>query len=426
MRLQTKGEKSFLPRRCFIVEPGLHDAIGHPMQYALAIRECCLRQNLPTYVVANNSAKSRALSRLRPAFPIIEKMTFPVTAAGPGSFFASLLRLDRKFRLGSRDLIIITSCHLNELKGVALYSKVKLNRSACLPRIVMNFHQLFPPGSIPSYSNTFRSQKNWLKRLKEAFSALPLEDSTVSCWTTSSSELNRTFHEISGKRFGLLPFPLIRSRRVLIPKLHRSRFVLLKRPRLAFIGDGRREKGLTLLSRAILDFIPKQSEVSFVIQHANPRGYCAAEARNLEKMVAELSNREDVLVLFGPLSIEAYPGLVHSIDAVILPYDPAHYDRRASMVFAEAASLGKPIIASKGTWMDSEIKKQHASGILFGRNHLDSAADAIHLAKAIQELCGNFAAYATSARANSKYHREINTADNYFSLICSSIGSSEC
>lgn len=57
----------------------------------------------------------------------------------------------------------------------------------------------------------------------------------------------------------------------------------------------------------------------------------------------------DLELIEGPLEAGAYLSLLQSADIVLLPYTPTFYGHGSSGVFTEAASLGKVVVACKGT-----------------------------------------------------------------------------
>jgi len=412
----VKAKNTFTPKRFFVIEPGLREATGHPVQYALALQQYGSRRGLPVYVVAHKRIQRAVTRELGSPLPMLTRACFPVTRTGPWDFCNALVDLHRRYGLNQDDLILVTSSHINELRGTALFLKSGL-LGACPPMLALNFHQLFPPSPESELMCKPNYQSHWLKRMKSAFASLPPKCPSISCWTTVSHELNRTLRKVSGRHIGLLPFLFSESSRDKRATINGTGLRSLSGLRIAFLGDGREEKGLLLFLQAIRAYIPVESNSSFVIQHINPRGYEGIESVKLLESVAALRNRRDIVFIRKPLLPDVFRGLLGLVDAVVLPYDPRHYDRRASMVFAQAAIHRKPTIVSEGTWMAEEIRKKHASGVIFRSIPGDPNSSARQLAKAVGKLNQHFGQYSCAAISRSEYPRALHTADNYIDAI---------
>lgn len=116
-------------------------------------------------------------------------------------------------------------------------------------------------------------------------------------------------------------------------------------PLFFFPGAGRAEKGFYNLSGAIRAYQAAGGNGRFLIQHADDEG-AAADLRSLPNV--EILGR----LVFGA----DYLKLMTDADAVIAAYDPARYALRAGHIVVEALGSGRPVIVTRGTWMEEVVE----------------------------------------------------------------------
>lgn len=116
-------------------------------------------------------------------------------------------------------------------------------------------------------------------------------------------------------------------------------------PLFFFPGVGRKEKGFYNLPGAIRAYQAAGGHGRFLIQYAED-----------EDVAAELRALPNVEI-FGRLVFGAeYLKLITDADAIIAAYDPARYGLRAGHIVVEALGSGRPVIVTRGTWMQEVVE----------------------------------------------------------------------
>lgn len=153
--------------------------------------------------------------------------------------------------------------------------------------------------------------------------------------------------------------------------MHRVPAAPRARPCVAVLGGLRCEKGSYLLP-GIVRACRERVDVEFLLQLFN-NSLAPAEVAEVETIAAQ----PHVRVLREALSLEAYNAALLDADIGLFPYEVIPYFKRNSGVFAEAVAYGKPVIATRGTWMAQQIDAGRAAGVIFDELDADSIAAAI-------------------------------------------------
>ena len=149
-------------------------------------------------------------------------------------------------------------------------------------------------------------------------------------------------------------------------------------PRVAVLGGMRREKGSYLVPdivRACRSYVP----VEFLI-HLENNDLSHEEAERLARVAEE----QHVIVIPGQMSMPAYHAALKSADLALFAYEIIPYYKRTSGVFVEAVAYGKPVVATRGTWMARQIQAGRAAGTISEDLRPDSVAQAI--ARCVRDL----------------------------------------
>jgi glycosyltransferase involved in cell wall biosynthesis len=149
-------------------------------------------------------------------------------------------------------------------------------------------------------------------------------------------------------------------------------------PRVAILGGTRREKGSYLIPD-IVRACRFRVRVEFLIQLAN-NSLTPQEAEKL----ARVANQPRVTVIREPISLSEYNAALNSLDIGLFPYEVIPYYKRTSGVFAETVAFGKPVLATRGTWMARQIEAGKAAGIIF--DDLQPKTIAKTIARCVAEL----------------------------------------
>jgi hypothetical protein len=398
-------------KRIFVMEPGLIKASGHPVQYAMALQDFGRSSGMKVIVATHKDAQGGVLRRIDAPLPIISRSCFQFERDASSMLYEDLLQLDKICGLGKEDLVIVASCYTQEIEGIAMFEQ-EISSSRC-PTIAMNFHQLFPPAPISSMVCRPEYQDFWLAQLRTSFRSIVDINSKASLWTTVCESLNQCYNTLAERDFGMLPFPLWKregneSKPVRLPSGEVT---------FAFLGDGRQEKGLLIFLKAIERHFAPNSGAGFVVQNIDARGHEPAEAEELTDLLFKLRRRSDVLVVEESLLVEGFHDLICATDAVVLPYDPLHYEKRASILFVQAAVNRKPVIASEGTWMAAEIKKNRASGVIFDYSKSSPETTVENLMTAILQMRENIEQYSLQAANLAGYYAAMHTAEQYLTTL---------
>lgn len=159
----------------------------------------------------------------------------------------------------------------------------------------------------------------------------------------------------------------------------------------ASLGGARDEKGIFEIIQAIrlLQAEPGGLDgLRFTLQanDAQPDVQAALDA-----FAADLPPQ--VTLLPHALDGAAYHAALHAADVLLLPYWRSIYEARTSGVLLEALAAGKPVIATRQSWMSDELAR-HGAGILVPDH------DPVALAAAIRRTMREASALAAKALAD--------------------------
>ena len=164
---------------------------------------------------------------------------------------------------------------------------------------------------------------------------------------------------------------------------------------VGYLGDSRDEKGFDLLPAVIAEVRRRRpdSRLKFLIQlnlntlEGDPGARTAMDALTASK-------GEDVELVRGPLSPDAYTTLLRRSDIVLLPYRPHAYAERSSGILMEAITAGLPTVVTRGAWLEATI--ENASQLSPAGVVAQPEPEA--LAEAIIEIADDWSRYAAGAR----------------------------
>jgi glycosyltransferase involved in cell wall biosynthesis len=162
-----------------------------------------------------------------------------------------------------------------------------------------------------------------------------------------------------------MPIPCVDPKRYLAAGRHPGP------PRVAILGGLRAEKGSYLVP-SVVRACRSQVLVEFLVHLTNNTLTEAA----LEKLAC-VADEPDVTVVDHPMTRPEYYGAIASADLGLFPYEVIPYRKRSSGVFAEMVSFGKPVVATRGTWLAQQIEEGRAAGRIFGSLEPTSIARAI-------------------------------------------------
>ena len=223
---------------------------------------------------------------------------------------------------------------------------------------------------------------------------------------TDSERLRDLLEELTTLPIEVLPIPHVPPEvcdRVARPAdpAQRCRFVSL--------GSARDEKGIYEILDAIriLHRDGFGERFQFVLQCNDPT---PEVARAIAAFRAErLPHCELLMEMLGS---EAYYRQLHQADIVLLPYWRSIYTARTSGVFMEALAAGKPVIATRDSWMSDQLAT-HGAGVLCDERN------AAVLACAIRQAAADLVPLSKRARGNRKRWLEQHNPQALFQAIAS-------
>jgi Glycosyl transferases group 1 len=204
------------------------------------------------------------------------------------------------------------------------------------------------------------------RKLNAAIASLTPDDAHRVIFLTLTDLLAEELSELLGTKVDVAPMP--QAYGASRPYSSATRGSL---PRVAILGGTRREKGSYLIPD-IVRACRSHVEVEFLV-HLTNNTLTAEEAERL----ALITGEPHVTVISHPMTLPEYYAALGSADIALFPYEVIPYRKRVSGVFAEAAAFGKPVVATRGTWMATQIESGRAAGTIFEDLQPDSIARAI-------------------------------------------------
>jgi hypothetical protein len=191
--------------------------------------------------------------------------------------------------------------------------------------------------------------------LKATLSALDPEDARRLIFFTMTQLLAEELGGLLGTKVNVAPMPLPYSE----PGMSGLPRTSHNLPRVTILGGTRREKGSYLVPD-IVRACRSHVQVEFVVHVAND-WLTPEEVHKLAQVAAE----PQVMVIDQPMSLAAYNATLNSTDIGLFPYEVIPYRQRTSGVFGETVANGKPVVATRGTWMAEQIEAGRAAGTIF-------------------------------------------------------------
>jgi glycosyltransferase involved in cell wall biosynthesis len=351
------------PPRLIIADPGLRDALGHHLNYSLAVAEAAQTRGIaslvlvhrefagalprgvpfqPSFTAAYHSggggAARRALfgaaARLPTALaaqvtPPLRQLRRMLRRSAPDGFGAELAAALTASGDTSRDLLLLHSVSAANLAGLAAaLPAARLGAIAIVLRRTPEEMDRDDSAPLPMAAILGGLAAHFDARLR---------------LLTDTEPLTRLWSATLHRPFATAPLPVV------APPARDS--PPGQPPHLLFIGGARVEKGYGMLPNLVRLLA---GEVRFTI-HSGPVG--SAD----DPLVQQAHRRLRALagphltLLERPLPPEEYQGLIGTGDLLLLPYDARAYGPRSSGILAEARAVGLPAIVPAGCWMADHV-----------------------------------------------------------------------
>lgn len=148
-----------------------------------------------------------------------------------------------------------------------------------------------------------------------------------------------------------------------------------KKPRIAFLGEQRENKGYRLVPDIVDKILKKYDNCELIIQ--NSWGLMD-DVNNALLDLAKTNSR--IQVKIGTLNSNEWSELLDSVDIVVLPYDLSTYSTCSSGIGVEAIANGIPQVVPQNSGMSDLLNLYENPGITFAKTTINDVTNAVGLA----------------------------------------------
>ncbi len=364
-----------------IVDPTLKNLVGHHFAYDAAVAHAASQSGYAPLILAHRLSEREIAEHIGVEAVFAEDMwgaRRPATWLGralaklPANLFFLFTLAARARRLPPRSIVFVHSFIDRQILGLAL-----------LPLFLRRRRSL-------AYVYLLRYQPDFYRSAVAACSFFLLERIAERCGVrlaTDSERLRDLLEELTTLPIEVLPIPHVPPEACDGATQPSDR---ARRCRLVSLGSARDEKGFYEILDAIriLHRDGFGEGFHFVLQCNDPTPEVADAIAAFQ---AEHLPHCELLV--ETLSPEAYYRQLHEADVVLLPYWQSIYTARTSGVFMEALAAGKPVIATRDSWMSDQLAA-YGAGVL-----CDDRNPAV-LARAIRQAAADLVPLSARARGS--------------------------
>lgn len=401
--------------RIIIGDPSFTSYSGHCYEYMLSLRKCFNRRGYDTVLIGNRGLSSAIVEKSDtiPGFtywcdarPLSPGVT-PDTDRGRNlirqiheeAIINDLSKIDEKIKFGNADIFILNTFRHWGLRGIVKWME-KLGGDRA-PHIVLILHFTAFPVIDESdviykmYQDAFTSiEKSFLRN---RFIMMADSDGLIS-----------EYQNISNLSFLLAPIPHAAREEVPPPYTKKGVGTI----NISYLGEARYHKGFHLLPYMINN-IKKSSldeRVHFKIQN-----FCNNPRESFYLTTMGKFYESDNLTFFPSIFDEIeYEAFLNQSDIILIPYLLDNYYIQTSGIYAEAISIGKPVVVSMGTWMASQVKK-------YGGGRLFPPGDVQGFLIACKEVIQNFQQIKIEAVEASKKWNLFHNSDKLVDIILEAV-----
>ncbi|MBN8889193.1 MAG: glycosyltransferase [Rhodospirillales bacterium] len=335
-----------MPIGLVIADPNCSSVLGHYFEYDAAVGNAARAAGRRAVVLARRDVDPE-IARQAGAVPTFRQDIW-VGAGGGGArarlqanfaFLADLLRGIRRLRLAPDAVVFVHTFVQTQILALALLPLLFVFRPRVRFVYLLRYQPDFYRGPLS------RLSLRLLERLA-AWRGIRL--------TSDSERLASELEELTTLPVEVQPIPHTPPPRRDAPagRDARCHFVSL--------GNARDEKGMfeILLAIRMLAREGGLADCRFTLQCNDAQPDVAAA---IAAFAADLP--ENCTLLYEKLSSEQYYDILWDSDVVLLPYWRSIYASRTSGVFMESLSAGRPVIATRDTWMADELR-HYGAGVL--------------------------------------------------------------
>lgn len=402
----------FKPRSVHIVDPGLIEAGGHYHTQDLSIAKECQKRDIPVTIYCRCGANLGTSD-----INVAEIFRFDVFVEPPSEnpnygVFESYFLVNRAFLqdlnampsldFSPDDLVYFPGLTQNQIEGVAdwiigLPVDKRPHIAITLRFLNSQMHYNINRGYTPGIEFLYR---HVLAKLLERHPRTHLFSDT--------QVLSINYNRMSGIPVITLPVPQLEFH------CEHGRTCRQESSGLSilYIGNVSPYRGNLFIPSIVESVLSEFPDVNFTIQvKADPESDAARAMVAISD--AYLSR---VNFLFGTLSPDEYVKTMQSADIVLLPYMPAYYSFGSSGVFTEAAAMGKVLVVTSGTTMETTINNFDLGSVIAS----DYSAESF--SAAIKTAIVNFDALDEKANASYVRFSRENSPEGFLDRMFSCIG----
>lgn len=392
--------------RVILPDPGIQDRRGHHYAHAWSIAQECKRRSIDMAVLTHLELSDDVSDRLD-CSPIFRSYFYDPGSKRKASwyclglYFVRSREYQKDLTLGlfnhvdPGDVILLNTVDCSLLRGYARW----LERLPAAKRpytvIVLRFlpEEGLPRGRLSQVSRLIN------KRLLDRIGSLAPGKLLVG---TDTKLIAREFENLLGAEVAHIPLPLK------LPEA-RPRDTYSDQVHLVFLGGSQEKRGFHLLPDALSEAMGKFPNLRATVQVSHPE---RASNKFLAPLVDKLRQLGPRLkIIEGEIDETEFYQRIVSSDAVLLPYDPKIYAKRSSQMLAEAASLGRPVIVTRGGFLEHEVAAAGMVGVLCER--FDSSA----LAEAIARFVTNRRQLVEQAWASGSLLRKSHRVEDFVDCL---------
>ena len=343
----------FKPSAFHIIDPGLMETGGHYFTQDASIAKECRKRDIPVSIYCRNGAnlsiddiKIFEIFRFDVYFePMPENPTYAV--------FENFFLINRAFFLDLNaiqcnnftpdDIVYFPGLTQNQLEGVADWIiGLPIDRR---PNIVITLRVM----NSRMHYNANRGYTSTIEFLYRFVLSKLIERHPRTFLLSDTDTISLFYNRISGLPVTLAPIPQLAYEDDYEPRPVATDNTLS----VLYIGNVSPYRGCNFIAGIVDAILDEFSNVRFTVQVK------ANHDSDSARMMVAISDAhtERVQFLFGQLTPDEYVKTMQSADIVLLPYMPSYYYFGSSGVFAEAAAMGKVIVITKGTTMETTAYK---------------------------------------------------------------------
>lgn len=392
----------------------LINKVGHCFEYAKSIYDEWRSRGLPAKVYCNIKAEKDIVYYFN-ATPLFLKDIYYVFSKTPirsiinflitNFLFLKDLKKIAPTTFSQTDIALFHTITHNQLLGLLIWYKGLPPK--CRPVLVLLFvyANIIYKGTKQHFTKSFFAYKLIFK----LFSSFINKHKIILA--VGNEILLEEYNKLFKKKMMVFPFPISDLSYPNNTNEQKSATVIV------YLGGARENKGYQLLPYLIRKVLHEHDNVQFVVQ-SNLQGHSSSQRLVLDAKELLETFTQHVTIIDKPLSTEEYYNILSQADLVLLPYSPFAYYKNTSGIFAEAIAFGKPVIATKNTWMEKQIREYNNCGISC-ENTVEALLEAINL------FLKNKIEYKNKAKEAAAKWKKIHNVKTYVDMLVNIIKNEE-